>query len=283
MPRTVVAITGASSGIGETFARRLARDHDLILIARRKERLEMLAEELAGDQGYVEVLQADLTQEGDLARVAARLADEPNLGLLVNNAGFGTLGRFWEADLTGQEDMHRLHVMATVRLTHVALRNMVGRNFGAIINVSSVAAFIRGPGSASYSATKTWMTAFTEALYLELKSAGSEVVVQALCPGFTYSEFHETLGGSREGSAPKAFWLTADEVVGASLDALGRRKLFVIPGWRYQVLTALVSKLPTAVRLYVEAKSRRGRERMSIGKPPEQATLGSGKAGAERE
>jgi short-subunit dehydrogenase len=256
MARSVVAITGASSGIGETFARRLGRDHDLILIARRKDRLEQLARELGPGN---EVMEADLTREEDTARVADRLAREPNLALLVNNAGFGALGRFWEADLAGQEAMHQLHVMATVRLTHAALRNMVPRDFGAIVNVASVAAFVRGPGSVSYGATKTWMTTFTEGLYLELKSVHSQVAVQALCPGYTYSEFHDRLGVNRDRVAAKSFWLSAEQVVDASLDGLRRKSLFVIPGWRYHLLTSLVTKLPTALRLFVESQSRRSR------------------------
>jgi len=93
--------------------------------------------------------------------------------------------------------MHRLHVMATVRLTHAALRNMVARDLGGIINVASVSAFVRSPGSVSYGATKSWMTVFTEGLYLELKSVQSNIIVQALCPGFTYSEFHDTMAVDR--------------------------------------------------------------------------------------
>lgn len=270
MARTVVAITGASSGIGETFARRLGRDHDLILIARRKERLDELARELGGRN---EVIQADLTREGDTARVAGRLAEEPNLALLVNNAGFGTRGRFWEADLAGQEAMHELHVMATVRLTHAALRNMTARNSGAVINVASVAAFVRGPGAVSYGATKTWMTTFTEGLYLELKSVGSEVRVQALCPGYTYSEFHDALGLDRQRIAPKAFWLSAEEVVDASLDGLRRGKLFVVPGWHYRLLASVLTKLPTPLRLYVESRGRRSRAAAPLLKAPNRKEL----------
>jgi uncharacterized protein len=284
MPRTVVAITGASSGIGEIFARRLGRDHDLIVIARRKDRLEALARELGGGETSVEVIEADLTREEDVERVAARLAEEPNLGLLVNNAGFGVKGRFWEADLAAQEAMQKLHVLATVRLTHAALRNMVAHDFGAIINVASVAAFIRGPGTASYSATKSWMTSFTEVLHLELKSVQSSVVVQALCPGFTYSEFHDAMKVTRDRVAPKAFWHTADEVVEASLDGLRKRKLFVIPGWRYRVLTSLVTRLPTSLRLFVEGQSRRGastRQQMQGGPP--QSSLPEARQGADRQ
>jgi len=260
--RPIAAITGASSGIGATFARKLALDHDLLLIARRLDRLEQLARELSSQHGtHVECLQADLTKEHDLAVVAEKLVAEERLDLLVNNAGFGTPGRFWEADFESQEGMHRLHVMATLRLTHAALGSMVARDRGAVVNVTSVAAFIRSARSASYCATKTWMAVFTEALYLELQSLGSNVAVQALCPGFTYSEFHDVAGLDRRGLAPAAFWLTAEEVVEASLDGLRRGKLFVIPGWRYRFLTSLVTKLPTRWRLAVEARASKARGR----------------------
>ncbi len=260
MARTVVAITGASSGIGEMFARRLAPEHDLLLIARRKERLQELAREFSDTQGSrVEVIQADLTSETDLAAVAERIGNEQRLVLLINNAGFGTKGRFWEVPLESQEQMHRLHVMATVRLTHAALRNMVPRDSGGIINVASVSAFVRSPGTTSYAATKTWMTTFTEGLYLELRGMRSNVTVQALCPGFTYSEFHDAMGADRSRLAGPAFWLTAEEVVDASLDGLGRRKLFVIPGWRYRLIAAFLSAVPTPLRLRIESVTGRAR------------------------
>lgn len=248
------------------FARRLAHGHDLILIARRKDRLETLAHELSLAHGTEsEVLAEDITEEASLAKVAERLASEQNLALLVNNAGFGTKGYFWKCPIEEQERMHKLHVMATVRLTHAALGNMVGRNFGAIINVASVSAFVRTPGSTGYSATKTWMTAFTEGLHLELRSAGSRVRVQALCPGFTYSEFHDRIALTRERLASPAFWLTAEEVVDASLEGLRRRKLFVIPGWRYRVLVGFLNALPTGLRLAVESVAAQGRRRQLIG------------------
>jgi len=260
--RPLAAITGASSGIGATFARRLAPDHDLLLIARRLDRLEHLASELESQHGaHAECLQADLTEERDVGVVAERLAAEERLDLLVNNAGFGTPALFWEADFGSQEAMHKVHVTATLRLTHAVLGNMVARDRGAVVNVASVAAFIRNARSASYCATKTWVAVFTEALYLELQSVGSKVVVQALCPGFTYSEFHDVAGLDRRSLAPAAFWLTAEEVVEASLDGLRRGKLFVIPGWRYRLLTSLVTKLPTRLRLAVEARASKARSR----------------------
>ena len=255
-----MVITGASSGIGEVFARKLALEHDLLLVARRKERLEALAAELGRDNNSrIEVLEADLRVENDVGRLAERLENDPHLVLLVNNAGFGTKGRFWEAALQGQEDMHRLHVMAPLRLMHAALHNMVKRDVGAIINVASVAAFVRNPGSASYCATKSWMTVFTESVHLELKDAGSAVKAQALCPGFTYSEFHEAMGVERTRLAPGSMWLSAEEVVEASLSGLAQNRLFVIPGWRYRWLVSVLTKLPTWLRLAVETQTGRRR------------------------
>jgi len=255
LPRDIVAITGASSGIGKEFASRLAPTHDLILIARREERLRALAGEF--ERAYntgTEVLVADLSAQDDLDRAAARIENEPRLVLLVNNAGFGTRGRFWEAPLESQQKMHRLHVMATLELTHAALRNMVPRDRGGIINVSSVSAYVRVPGTVSYAATKTWMNTLTEGVYLELRAMRSQVILQALCPGYTYSEFHDRLGVDREELDRRpGFWMTADEVVEASLEGLRRRKLFVIPGWRYRLLAAFLSKLPSGLRLQAEA------------------------------
>lgn len=265
--RTLVAITGASSGIGATFARKLAPEHDLLLIARRKNKLQQIAEELSAQYDtQVEVLEADLTKGEDVERVADRVAADPRLVLLINNAGFGAKGRFWESDLATQEDMHRLHILAPVSLTHAALRNMVPRDIGGIINVSSVSAFVRNAGSVSYGATKSWMTAFTEGLYLELQAMPSNVVVQALCPGFTYSEFHDKLSIDRRQLASSPFWLSADEVVNASLDGLHRRKLFVVPGWRYRLIVALLTTMPTPLRLLTERAATGRRQRaMGIG------------------
>ena len=270
LSRPVVAITGASSGIGAEFARQLAPEHDFILIARRKARLEELAERLKRQhQANAEILQADLAEEQELQSAAERIAAEKRLALLINNAGFGIRGRFWETPLAEQERMHRLHITATLRLTHAALRNMVPRDSGGIINVASMAAFVRGAGNVSYAATKSWMAAFTEGLYLELRAARSKIVVQALCPGYTYSEFHSKLGvEGEERRAPRGFWLTAEEVVAASLKGLRRGKLVVVPGWRYQLVNAIVTKLPIPVRLAFEAAtSRPQRERARESQP----------------
>ena len=262
MPRTLAAITGASSGIGAVFARKLASEHDLLLIARRKDRLEEQAADLTRQYGcQADILAADLASDEGQEAAADRLRREDRLILLVNNAGFGRVGRFWESPFEAQEAMHRLHVLATVRLTHAALRNMVPKNRGGIINVASVSAFVRSPGTVSYAATKSWMTVFTEGLYLELKGISSNVVVQALCPGFTYSEFHDAMGVSRRRLAGSSLWMSPEYVVDQSLEGLGRRQLFVIPNWRYRLITAFFSAIPSALRLKVEEWAGRSRTR----------------------
>lgn len=242
-------ITGASSGLGAAFARRLARDgYSLLLVARRRERLEQLAAELDASFGAgVEVLAADLTSDADRLKVEERLRREPELEFLVNNAGFGTLGRFFETAVESQDAMHRLHVIATMRLTHAALPGMISRRKGSVVNVSSLAAFFQSPGNVSYSSTKAWMNSFTEGLYVELRSIASPVRVQALCPGFVLTEFHDTLGVGH-GIAPTSWWMKAEDVVDASMAGLEARKLVVIPGPRYRLLSALLSITPRSLR-----------------------------------
>jgi uncharacterized protein len=253
LARPLAVITGASSGIGMAFAQKLAPDHDLVLIARRKDRLDALAADLARKFGSaVTGLACDLANGNDLNIAADRISCESHLALLVNNAGFSVQGRFWESSLEAQERMHRLHIAATVRLTHAALRNMTARNSGAVINVASIAAFVHASSGSSYGATKSWMTAFTEGLHLELKSAGSAVKVQALCPGYTYSEFHDSMKVHRFTLAPSWLWLQPEFVVDQSLKGLRRGKLFVVPGWPYKLVVAIASKLPAALRLALE-------------------------------
>jgi uncharacterized protein len=253
LTRPVAVITGASSGIGAVFARKLAPSHDLILIARRKDRLDALAAELAGPSGArISVLAADLTEQQGLVLAAERVAAEPALALLINNAGFGVRGILWQTDLEPQQRMHRLHVTATLELSHAALGNLVPKNSGGIINVASVAGFVRRRGSVSYSASKAWVIAFTEGLRVELGSIRSAVKVQALCPGFTYSEFHDTMRADRAKLASRPLWLSADFVVDESLKGLAAGRFLVVPNWRYKLIVSCITKLPTRLRIAVE-------------------------------
>jgi short-subunit dehydrogenase len=249
MPELGLAVvTGGSSGIGASFARKLAaRGYDLLLIARREDRLRSLAAELA-DAHHVntEIMAADLTTDADLNRVSERIGSAPNLALLVNNAGFGSHGYFFEIDVASQDQMHRLHVLATMRLSHAALANMVPRGAGGIVNVASVAGFSQSPQNVSYCSTKAWMISFTEGLAMELQAKRSAVKVQALCPGFTFSEFHDVLGMDRS-AIPGSLWMPADFVVEESLQALASGKIVVIPGWRYKLIVAGMKMIPGAL------------------------------------
>jgi len=271
--RRVALITGASSGIGAAFARALAaRGYSLVLVARRRDRMEELAAELRRDgRAPVEIMVADLARDEDLEAVARKIAAEKQLELLVNNAGFGALGDYYEADLRRQMEMHRVHVLATVRLTHAALGGLVARGRGGVINVSSVAAFVPMPGHASYNATKAWMNAFTECLHLELKAAGSPVRMQALCPGYTYTGFHDTLGMDRSKVMPlRGFWMNAEYVVAKSLKAFDRGEWLVVPGWRYRWVVGLLRHTPRFLLYPVQMKIARQRTSSSEkrGQPP---------------
>ena len=259
----LAAVTGASAGIGAAFARALAaRGSDLMLIARRTDRLQALAAELAERHGTKsEIVTADLNDAAGLERVAERLRTAPQLDLLVNNAGYGVAGLLATSDFAGQEGMHRLHVMATLRLTHAALAGMVARRAGAVINVASVAGFLVSPGAVSYGASKCWINAFTEGIWMELRASGSPVRVQALRPGFTYSEFHDVAGMDRSKLAPQAWWCSAGQVVEESLAGLDRDRVFVIPGWRYRRLVGIVGLMPRGLRrtLLMAVARRNGR------------------------
>ena len=228
-PRRRAVVTGASAGIGEAFAERLARDqYDLILVARTRDRLEALAKRLVESRGIgVEVLPADLCQTADLRIVEEKLASDPTIDLLVNNAGFGNFGSVAELDVDRLEAEIRLNVLALVRLTSAALGPMVSRGRGAIINVSSMAGLQPTPFNATYGATKAFVNSFTEALYEELR--GSGVRVQVLQPGFTHTEFQDRAGiGSSK--IPAVAWMEAGEVVDASLAAHRRGDLISVPG-----------------------------------------------------
>jgi short-subunit dehydrogenase len=153
-----------------------------------------------------------------------------NLAMLVHAAGFGTTGSFITKDVGSQVDMVLVHDVAAVRLTRAAIPAMIARHQGAIVHVSSIAAWSSAPGNVTYSATKAFLNTFCEGLQAEL--AGSGVRVQALCPGFTITEFHDTeeFTGFRRSALPRSFWMAADDVVAQSLKALRTNQVIVVPG-----------------------------------------------------
>ena len=232
-------VTGASSGIGACFASHLAGcGYALVLVARHQDRLVVVAERLKQQYGVaVEVLAADLTDAADLERVAARVGQLGNLALLVNNAGFGLTGPYAESDVVRQIDMIELHAIASVRLMRAALPGMIARRHGGIINVSSTAAFFTLPHNANYAATKAYLNVFTQSLQQELK--GSGVRVQALCPGFTHTKFHDTPESDPRRGIPGFMWMPADTVVTSSLEALARDRVICVPGLGNKLIAAV--------------------------------------------
>jgi short-subunit dehydrogenase len=251
--RGTALITGGSSGIGAAFAHQLAaRGYSLILVARREERLASLANEL--EKRYpisAEILVADLSKSADIERIEKRVGQLQDLDILVNNAGFGSTGDFAEVDLSTHVDMINVHVMTSVRLSRTALPGMIARRRGAIINVASVAAFVPLPEGATYSATKAYLTIFSEALQVELDGTG--VQVQALCPGFTHTEFHDRpeLETFDRSDIPRPLWMSAQEVATESLEALSRNRVVTIPGLQNRLLAVLARNTPLwALRMW---------------------------------
>ena len=221
-------ITGASSGIGEQFARALAaRGHNLVLVARSREKLQSLAAELARVNGILaEALPFDLSAAGAADQLARALGERGHeIDLLVNNAGFGARGEFWQLPLDRQSEMLRLNIHAVVELTHRLLPAMIAKRHGAIINVSSTASFQPVPYTTTYAATKAFVTSFSLGLAEELRAYG--VAVVTLCPGGTRTNFFEASQYGRRdfpgGLQP------AEEVAQEALKALDRGGGLVVP------------------------------------------------------
>lgn len=228
--RPLALVTGASSGIGAALAERLARDgHDLIVVARRRERLEALAGQIRSGSGVaVEVLVADLTGEGDLQRVEARVAGEGRLDLLVNNAGFPGYGPFAEIDPDVAQRLIDIHVLAPLRVTRAALPGMIARGRGAVVNVASLLS-LSGPlkigmaGRATYAGAKSFLLVFTEALAGEL--AGTGVQAMVCLPGMVESEFH----GMRRGGAHGMPIMSSEDVAQAIVVGLDLGETVCVP------------------------------------------------------
>jgi uncharacterized protein len=244
-------VTGATSGIGAAFARRLATEgYDLVLVARDADRLEATAAELR-PRVSVEVIPADLTDRDQSAAVETRLA--AGVELLVNNAGKGLRGRFWETPLADQEEMFTLNCTAVLRLSHAAVGAMVARGRGDVIVVSSVAGFApgaRGP----YGATKAWATGFAESLAGQL--AGTGVRVSAVAPGFVRTEFHPRAGLDMS-RVPGFLWLTADQVAATALADHRAGKVVSVPGAPYKVIVGAQKVVPGALARRVTETFRR--------------------------
>jgi short-subunit dehydrogenase len=249
-PRALV--TGASAGLGASFARQLAAaGYDLVLVARRRRPMDALAAELSASHGTgTEVVAADLADRGQLSTVAERIA-AGDLDTVVNNAGFGFYGPVASHRLDQELGMVDVDVAAVVALSHAAVQVMAPRRSGRLLNVASVAGFAPTPHSAAYSAAKSFVLFYTEALHDEVAASGVHVTV--LCPGFTRTDFQSAAGITGHG-VPGFAWAEPDEVVAAGLAALERNQAVCVPG----TLNKLAAASPRlAPRPLVRALARR--------------------------
>jgi hypothetical protein len=237
---TTALITGASAGLGAAFARHLAKPgSNLILTARRLDRLQALAAELEKTGARVEPLAADLASEAGIRAVAEKITSLPELDLLINNAGYGIHGTFAGIPIEVQAGMLRVHNEAPLRLTHAALQGMLARRHGAVINVSSISAFMGSSSGVMYAATKSFLVMFSASVNRGLKGTG--VKVQALCPGFTHTEFHEPRPYMDMDIKrfPSILWTDARRVTAVSLKALDRGPVVVVPGILFKIAVIL--------------------------------------------
>jgi len=221
-----VLITGASSGIGATYAKRFARrGHDLVLVARDKERLEALAAQLREENGVaVEVLQADLTSASDLSAVEARLREDSGIGVLINNAGLAQSGGFVQQSADAIDRLVSLNVLAVTRLAAAVAPRFAQSGTGAIVNVGSVVGFAPEFGMSVYGATKAFVLFLSQGLHLELSAKG--VYVQAVLPAATRTEIWER-AGMDVNALPEV--MDVEELVDAALIGYDRRELVTIP------------------------------------------------------
>jgi short-subunit dehydrogenase len=245
-------ITGASSGMGAEFARQLAEyGFNLVLIARRKNKLDSLGEKLSRDNSIqAEILVADLSKPKGMYKIVSKILELDDLDVLINNAGYGIHTPFLEREYKQNADMINVHYTGPVMFCHATIKGMIKRGRGVIINNASGTAFVRT--SEIYSSSKAAITIFSELLKPLVKR--KDIHIQALCPGFTYSGFHDTdamRGFSRE-SFSKMHWMSSEEVVTLSLQAVKSKQVIFIPGEENRALIKSVRK--STFKKYLECK-----------------------------
>lgn len=251
-------ITGGTSGIGAAYARHLsASGHDLLLTGRRQAQLEALCLELSDRYGVNAQFElGDLARAEDREALEGRIQSLPRLDVLINNAGYAEDGRFGDIDWSRHQSLLNVHVQATMQLTHAALPKLLAAQ-GTVINVASVASWLPTPQSALYGPTKAFVRSFSETLALSYHAEGLKV--QALCPGFTVTDFHEKLGLD-----PASFYRstglmrawTANQVVERSMKDLARGRIVCVPGWNYRLIVAALRHLPMSLLHWAQRRSK---------------------------
>lgn len=247
-------VTGATSGIGLAFAEVLAhRGMDLVISGRDLARLELVAEDLREEAGAnVEILVADLSDREQVDLVAQR-ASGADIALVVNNAGYGLAVPFVGGELAEEQALLDVLVTAVMRISHAALPGLVERDFGGIINVSSIASWL---SSGTYSAAKSYVTTFSESLAMQLRD--SEAHVMALCPGFTRTEFQQRAGMNTE-TIPELMWLDPHDVVRQALTDFASAKPVSVPGVQYKALGLAAQYLPRPLVRVISTLERKYR------------------------
>lgn len=239
----LAVVTGAAGGLGVAFARKLAgRGYNLWLVDLRAEAVEQVAKNVSAKFGIkVQSSCVDLTDRQQVESLASQMQQLESLELLVNNAGFGLAEFFVESNPDVHLNMVQLHVMSPMLLTRAALPGMLSRNRGAVINVASLSAWSMSAGNVQYAATKNYLTVFSQSLQQEVMNSG--VQIQALCPGFVRTDFHnhDNMGRFDHQQVPEKYWISAEDVVDSSLEGLTKGRVIVIPGGlRYRILGRLM-------------------------------------------
>ena len=268
MDRRLCLITGASAGIGAEFARQYAAlGWDLALTARREDRLTGLADELQNKHGNkVICLAQDLARANSADKIITALSEQGrHVDALVNNAGYGLPGTFFNTSWKSQADFIRVLYTAPIELAHKVLPGMAERDYGRIINVASLAGYAAGSaGHTLYASVKSGLIKFSESLNAECEALGhADIHCTALCPGFTYSEFHD-VNGTRDSmnKMSKRMWMEAAPVVKAGIDAVNRGQPVVVPGMVNKAIASLTRILPEPLgRAMVGAQSKRYRRK----------------------
>lgn len=252
MKNKTAVVTGATSGIGEAYAQKLAEQgYDLIITGRRKEKIEALAETIRQKfQVRADIVLAELSEEEGIQKVIEK-TKERQVEVLVNNAGFGANSLFYNCDIQVAKQLANVNIIAPMELIRAVLPDMVKRNSGIIINISSESAYMIVPKNSVYSGAKAFLKTFTEGLHADL--TGTDVKVLAVCPGLTHTDFHEKMGMEKARQINRGIirWMSPEEIVACSFKDLQKGKVICIPGIHTKLMTCILSLIPR--KLYDKA------------------------------